>query len=262
MRGTHDEHASQAGAEGPPEAVAVPAFLTALALFPATLLWGVTRRVRTLESRLLDSRTRIVEAEDEARRRLERDLHEGVQQQLVGALLLVAVAERQLDRRPDDARGTIGEVGDRLRESMTDLRELLRGIRPPVLQDAGLVPAVESRLARLPVEVELHADESAAGRWPPVVEGAAYFVVTESVTNALKHAPGSRIAVRLTGGDGSLRAEVSDDGPGLAGAARTTGGLRGLRDRVESLHGNFEVCGAAGRGTVVRASFPVGEVPG
>jgi signal transduction histidine kinase len=246
------------GAPHPPDALFQPVFFLALALFPGTLLWGITERVRALESRLLESRARLVEAEDRARRQLERDLHDGVQQQLVGALLLVTIADRQVAGRPDAARTTIAEVGDRLRQSMEDLRELLRGIRPAVLDDAGLVPAIESRLARLPVEVQLEADERAAGRWPPAVESAAYFVVSEAVTNAMKHAPGSRVRVRLTAPDGALVAEVADDGPGLDGAGTGSGGLRGLRDRVESLRGRLEVCGRPGEGTVVRACFPAG----
>jgi signal transduction histidine kinase len=245
----------------PPERVFVPLFLISLALFPVALLVGITRRVRVLEARLVESRERLVNAEDVARRRLERDLHDGVQQQLVAALSLVALASRQAVRRPEQARATVEEVGDRLRGAMTELRELVRGLRPPVLEDAGLVSAIESRLGTLPAEVELHTDPEAKGRWAPAVEAAAYFVVTEAVTNALKHAPGSRVAVRLSGAGGRLQLEVADDGPGLPGTVTDGSGLRGLQDRVESLRGRFTVTGAAGSGTVVRATFPAEGVP-
>ncbi|WP_346619742.1 histidine kinase [Blastococcus montanus] len=245
-----------AGAPVPPEPVFVPLFLLALALFPVALLIGITRRVRSLEARLVESRERLVTAEDAARRALERDLHDGVQQQLVAALSLTALAARHLERSPEVAGATVSEVGERVRGAMTELRELVRGIRPPVLQDAGLVPAIESRLSSLPAAVELHTDPDAAARRPAAVEAAAYFVVTEAVTNALKHAPGSRVAVRITGVGGRLETVVADDGPGPGPGTSAGGGLRGLQDRVESLRGSFSVTGAPGTGTVVRATFP------
>lgn len=242
----------------PPERVFVPAFLLGLALFPVSLLVGITHRVRTLERGLQESRARLVEAEDTARRRLERDLHDGVQQQLVAALSLVALAERQLPDRPERARETVGEVGDRVQGAMTELRELVRGLRPPVLADAGLVAAVESRLTGLPARVELDLHGGPDQRCAPAVEAAAYFVVTEAVTNALKHAPGSRIAVRIGVDRDRLCLEVADDGPGPREDALAGSGLSGLRDRVESLHGTFTAGRGPAGGTVVRADFPAG----
>ncbi|CCG04703.1 sensor histidine kinase [Blastococcus saxobsidens] len=244
------------GAPIPPEVVFVPVFLLALALFPVALLVGITRRVRGLEARLVESRERLVTAEDAARRALERDLHDGVQQQLVAALSLTALAARHVERNPEVAGATVGEVGERVRGAMTELRELVRGIRPPVLQDAGLVPAIESRLSSLPAPVQLCTDADAVARRPAAVEAAAYFVVTEAVTNALKHAPCSRIAVRITGADDRLEVAVADDGPGPGAGTSAGGGLRGLQDRVESLRGTFSVTGGPGTGTVVRATFP------
>jgi signal transduction histidine kinase len=244
------------GAPTPPEAVFIPVFLLGLGLFPMALLWGITHRVRTLESHLVESRARLVQAEDTARRALERDLHDGVQQQLVAALSLVALADRQVTTRPDTARTTVAEAGDRLRDAMTELRELVRGLRPPVLADAGLVSAVESRLAGLPVDVELLAEAGSGARWAPAVEAAAYFVASEAVTNALKHAPGSRVVVRVGGVGTGLCLEVADDGPGLPEAPPVGRGLSGLRDRVESLGGTFTVGSVPGAGTVVRAEFP------
>ena len=176
----------------------------------------------------------------------------------MAALSLTALAARHVERSPEVAGATVGEVGERVRGAMTELRELVRDIRPPVLQDVGLVPAVESRLGSLPVAVQLHTDPDAAVRRPAAVEASAYFVVTEAVTNALKHAPGSRITVRISGAGDRLEVVVADDGPGPGPGAGTSagGGLRGLQDRVESLRGTFSVTGAPGAGTVVRAAFP------
>ncbi|MGY2128910.1 sensor histidine kinase [Blastococcus sp. SYSU DS0617] len=244
----------------PPERVFVPLFLVSLALFPVTLLIGITRRVRGLEARLVESRERLVNAEDAARRALERDLHDGVQQQLVAALSLVALASRQATSRPEEARATVGEVGERVHGAMTELRELVRGLRPPVLADAGLVAAVESRLVGLPARVELETRLGPEVRCAPAVEGAAYFVAAEAVTNALKHAPGSRVVVRIDLVDGDrLCLEVADDGPGLPDDEPSGHGLRGLRDRVESLRGTFTTGRAPGGGTVVRATLPAGR---
>jgi len=244
------------GATPPPDWLFAPLFLVALSLFPIALLTGITQRVRALERHLTESRARLVSAEDNARRLLERDIHDGVQQQLVAMLSLVELASHQAARDPGEARRTMDEVADQARTAIRDLRELVRGIRPPVLQDAGLVAALESGMAQLPVDVRLHAEDVAAARWAPEVESAAYFVVKESVTNALKHAPGSAVTVRLTGSGGALHVEVADAGPGFDGTPRSGHGLTGLRDRVESLGGVFTVRSAAATGTVVRATIP------
>lgn len=247
---------SLAGVAPPPEWFFAPLFLVALSLFPVALLAGITQRARSLERHLTESRARLVSAEDDARRLLERDIHDGVQQQLVAMLSLVELASHQATRDPEEASRTMGEVADQARTAITDLRELVRGIRPPVLQDAGLVAALQSRMARLPADVRLEADGAATLRWPPTVEAAAYFVVNEAVTNALKYAPGSQVAIRLADARGALEVEVTDDGPGFDGSAGSGHGLTGLRDRVESLDGVFAVHTAPGAGTVVRATFP------
>lgn len=240
----------------PPYALFDRVFLVALALFPVTLLVGVAHRTRNMEQELAASRTRLVEAEDRARREVERDLHDGVQQQLVAILSLTELAARQTTRDPHEASRTLEDVRRQAQVAIADLRELVHGIRPPVLEDSGVAAALESRLASLPVEVSLQVEAGHDLRWPPETEAAAYFVVCEAVTNALKHAPGSRVHVALSSVEGSLRVAVADDGPGLRGADSQGRGLEGLRDRVESLGGVFEVQGTSGRGTVVRASFP------
>ncbi|MHA6667426.1 sensor histidine kinase [Homoserinimonas sp. A447] len=240
---------------GVPDAVIIPVFFTALSLFPVALLVGITQRVRALERRLVDSRARLVQAEDVARRTLERDIHDGVQQQLVAILSLTELAHIQLGHDPVKASETITEVGGQARTAIGDLRELVRGIRPPVLADSGLVAALESRLARLPADVRIDASGVETRRWAPGVESAAYFLVNEAVTNSLKHAAGSRILVQLRAVADDLLVQVSDDGPGAGAGAAASSGLTGLRDRVESMGGRFIIDGDPS-GTRVQALFP------
>lgn len=239
-------------------AVSVPLFLLALALFPVVLLIGISRRSRRLASDLAASRARLAAAEDEVRRSIERDLHDGVQQQLMALLSLTELAGRQLQRDPARAGDTLADVRSQTRDTIEDLRELVSGIRPPVLADSGVAAALESRLARLPDNVEVDADAARDMRWPPGIEAAAYFVACEGVTNALKHAPGARVRVTLEGDADQLVVQVRDDGPGIGDGANGTG-LAGLRDRVASWGGDLVVGTVASGGTVVRARLPVGE---
>jgi len=244
--------------------VSVPIFLLGLGLFPLVLLMGISGQVRRLAVDLAGSRARLAAAEDEARRSIERDLHDGVQQQLMALLSLAELASRQLRRDPEQAAVTLADVRSQAREAVAELRELVSGIRPPVLADSGVAAALESRLFRLPENVEVDADGTHGLRWPPGIEAAAYFVVCEAVTNALKHAPDAHVRVTLGGGPDQLLVEVRDDGPGIGPSAAATGpagsGLAGLRDRVDSWGGTFEVATVTGCGTLVRARFPVQEV--
>lgn len=242
---------------GVPDAIVIPMFFTALSLFPVALLVGITQRVRALERHLVESRARLVEAEDVARHALERDIHDGVQQQLVAILSLTELSRHQLRHDPMTASETMSEVGDQARTAIGDLRELVRGVRPPVLADSGLVAALETRLTRLPADVHIDATGIETRRWPSSVESAAYFLVNEAVTNSLKHAPGARILVQLSAVGDDLLVEINDNGPGAGpgvGAA-VDSGLTGLRDRVESMGGRFAVDGGP-TGTQVRAVFP------
>ena len=150
-------------------------------------------------------------------------------------------------------------MADQARTAITELRELVRGIRPPVLQDAGLVAALETQLASLPVDVRLESRGASGRRWPPTVEAAAYFMVKEAVTNAVKHAPGATLTIVLASAEEDLAVEVRDDGPGVGESAHTGRGLTGLRDRVESLGGVFTVEQGAGGGRV-QARIPGREV--
>jgi signal transduction histidine kinase len=188
-------------------------------------------------------------------RRIERDLHDGAQARLVALSLLLGRTEERLADRPDEAemvRRARGEAS----AAIGELRDLARGIAPPVLADRGLAAAVEAlgRRAVTPVTV----DATELGQRPlPVVETAAYFVVAESLTNVAKHAAGAAAHVRLVEEDGRLVIEIADQGPG--GADANGGGLTGLRHRVEALDGELTVTSAAGAGTTIRAELPCGR---
>lgn len=204
---------------------------------------------------LTRSRARLVQAEQTVRRQVERDLHDGVQQQLVALLARLAVARRLAG--PD---GPVVEVLDAARslaaDTLQDLRHLVTGIHPALLDDQGLVAAVAARADLLPVDVVLDADPRVSGaRWPAEVERAAYFVVSEALANVSKHSgsPRARVVLSLTGDDG-LRVAVADEGCGTATYAGS--GLVGLRDRVETLGGSFVLQSLPGVGTTVVAELP------
>jgi len=239
--------------------ISVPLFLLALALFPVVLLLGISRQSRQLAHDLTASRARLAAAEDQARRSIERDLHDGVQQQLMAMLSLTELADRQLQRDSALAHVTLAEVRGQVRDTIEDLRELVSGIRPPVLADSGVAAALETRLARLPEGVEVDADAVRDMRWPAGIEAAGYFVACEGITNALKHAPGASVRVTILGDSSQLIVEVRDNGPGIGDLSNGTG-LAGLRDRVDSWGGTFEVHAVAPRGTLILARLPVGHI--
>jgi signal transduction histidine kinase len=207
---------------------------------------------------LRSSRQRMVEAADAERRRLERNLHDGAQQRLIVVLLGLRGLERRVADDPELA-ALVAAARAELEGALEDLRELARGLHPPLLAQRGLAAAVRAGAARssLPIDLELELDEAL----PPAVEAAAYYVCAEAVTNAVKHARASRAAIRIVHAGGVLSVEVRDDGVGGAcvegeGEGEASG-LGGLKDRVEALGGRFEVESPAGRGTVLRAGFPV-----
>jgi signal transduction histidine kinase len=195
---------------------------------------------------LTNSRARIVAASDEARRRIERDLHDGVQQSLVALVLRLRAA----------AIGTDSEVAGVAADLMTvvdELRELSRGIHPAVLSDSGLRPALRAlgRRSHVPLRVDVKFD----GRLPLAVEVGAYYVVSEMLTNAVKHAGASAVDVEADADDGVLTLRVRDDGTGGANPERGTG-LLGLKDRIEALGGTFDVHSPMGEGTIVTVRIP------
>jgi signal transduction histidine kinase len=205
------------------------------------------------------SRARIVRAGDEARRKLERNLHDGAQQRLVSVSIGLRLVLAKLPDGADDARGMLAAASDELTLAIEELRELARGIHPAVLTEQGLGVALEVLAERAPMKVTV-ANELEE-RLPPPVEAAAYYVVAESLTNCAKYAQASAVEVRVSRRDGLARVEVQDDGVGGADVSGGSG-LRGLADRVEALDGRLGVESAASEGTRVWAEIPVAsEVP-
>ncbi len=202
------------------------------------------------------SRARLVEASETERRRLERDLHDGAQQRLVGLALDVRRARARVDSDADPALvAALEDAATDVTLAIDELRELARGIHPSILTEGGLGPALESLATRSRTPVEL-AEDLAGARFPPAVEGTAYFVVAEGLTNATRSSSASVIHVHASRSDGILRVEVADDGAGGADPARGTG-LRGLDDRVRAIGGTLHIESHAGAGTRLVAELPV-----
>jgi signal transduction histidine kinase len=226
----------------------------ALAIRNSQLSAELTDRLEELAA----SRARLVQAEEAGRRRLERDLHDGVQQELVGVLARLGLARNQLRRDRELAETTLREAQVDAQRVLESLQELARGIHPAILTDRGLVEAVEERATRMTVPVEVHANGLGQGaRFALELEGAAYFFVSEGLANILKHAAARRVHVRFHYESGQLVIEVEDDGRGFEPAGVKLSGLRGLEDRIEALGGRVEVASHPGRGTKVRAYLPV-----
>jgi signal transduction histidine kinase len=202
------------------------------------------------------SRARIVQAGDAARRRLERNLHDGAQQRLVTLSLSLRLALSKLQEDPAAAQELIETSASELALALEDLRELARGLHPAILSDRGLGAALEALVARAPLPVEVH--EVPPERLPPPVEAAAYYVVAETLTNVAKYAKAETAHVTVTRRNGFAIVEVDDDGIGGADVSRGSG-LRGLADRVEALNGRLLLTSDPGRGTHVRAEIPCGS---
>ena len=238
------------------ELQARPEFVDAAAA-GAVLALDNERLKADLNARLQDlraSRRRIVEATVEARRRLERDLHDGAQQRLVSMSLDLQLLRGRLAGEPalellDSAIATLGEA-------QTELRELARGIHPPMLADRGLAPALDALAERSTVPVEL--DVRLNGRLPKQVETAGYFVVAEALTNVVKYARATHARLTVSDAGGVLWLEVGDDGVGGADPANGSG-LSGLSDRVAALDGELVVDSPVGNGTRVTARIPASE---
>jgi signal transduction histidine kinase len=211
--------------------------------------------LRAKVEELRGSRARLVEVGLRQRRRLERDLHDGAQQRLVSLALLLRLARENLDSTPAETGRLLDRSREELEEALNELRELARGIHPAVLSDRGLGAAVETLAHRAPLPVEV--GELPAARLPEYVELAAYFVVSESLTNVAKYASATQATVAVTQRNGRLIVEVSDDGVGGADIGQGTG-LRGLEDRLAAIDGRLDVDSEPGLGTTVRASIPLG----
>jgi signal transduction histidine kinase len=207
-------------------------------------------RVRLEE--LAASRARIVQATYDARRRLERDLHDGAQQRLVALALSLRMA-RVTVAGNEAAEQALDAAQQDLQTALAELRELARGIHPAVLTERGLEPALRALADRAPVPVDV--ETRLPERLPPRIEAAAYFVVSEALANVAKHAPAASANVIVARRNGEVVVRIDDDGPGGADPANGSG-LSGLRDRVEALDGRLEVLTTPGAGTTVMAGFP------
>ncbi|HET6986333.1 MAG TPA: GAF domain-containing protein, partial [Kribbella sp.] len=216
----------------------------------------VATAIANAESRaqLTASRARVVAAGDEMRRRLERDLHDGAQQRLVSLALELRVAQSGVPAYLPMLRSDIGQAADDLTEVVDELREIARGIHPAILVESGLGPALRTLTRRSAVPVDLKVGTQS--RYPPPLEVATYYVVSEALTNMAKHAGASRAEVSLEERADALRLSVRDDGAGGA-EPRGGSGLVGLQDRVESLGGSILVISPVGHGTAIYVSLPL-----
>jgi signal transduction histidine kinase len=210
-----------------------------------------------LRARLKDvreSRSRLVTATDAERRRIERNLHDGAQQTLIGLRLAVRLARNRAGGDPQALDALLAEIDDELQGAVEELRTLARGVHPAILSDEGLEPALAAlaRRAAIPTQISCHC----ARRLPTHVETAAYYVAAEALTNVVKHADATRVRIDVSLAGERAVIEVFDDGRG--GADPQGSGLRGLRDRVEALDGQFHIDSPPGLGTTLIAEIPLG----
>jgi signal transduction histidine kinase len=237
--------------------------------FPATTEAQIARFTELVATAILTSaetraelaasRTRVVTAADEVRRRLGRDLHDGAQQLLVSLALGLRVAQETVPTELSELRDQLSDAVDRLGEALQQLRELSQGLYPVMLSDGGLGPALRSLARHCAIPVELHADT--LSRYERQLEVSAYYVVSEALTNAIKHARATRVAVTVDERDGVVQLCIGDDGVGGADMGRGSG-LIGLRDRVEALGGRIDVTSPVGHGTMIEVSLPIAQQDG
>jgi signal transduction histidine kinase len=238
------------GLEGEPELLEGVAAAAAIALENGRLHAELRARLEELKG----SRARIVEAGDSERRRLERNLHDGAQQRLVGVALQLQMLKSRIRADPELAEELALAATDELGQSLQELRELARGLHPAVLEH-GLDSALHSLASRAAVPTEV--EYAGPPRPPETIALAAYFVASEALANVAKYAQATAVAVRVSEADGAMTIEIADDGVGGADDSRGSG-LRGLADRVEALDGTLHVTSSPGEGTVVTAELPCG----
>jgi signal transduction histidine kinase len=202
------------------------------------------------------SRVRIVATADETRRRIERDLHDGAQQRLVSLALQLRAAQTAVPPELHDLDDELDGVATGLAGVLEELRETARGIHPAILSEGGLGPALRTlaRRSAVLVRLDLHVER----RLPEPIEVGAYYVVSEALTNAAKHAQAAAVDVRIEAVEGRLRISVRDDGVGGAEFGRGSG-LVGLKDRVEALGGSISVSSAPDAGTALNVELPLGD---
>jgi signal transduction histidine kinase len=209
-----------------------------------------------MREELAASRARVIAATDHARRRLERDLHDGAQQRLVTLAVALRRAEAKIPAGLEAVRADVARVADGLATAVEELHELSRGIHPSILTEGGLSPALKALGRRSAVRVKL--DVGFERRLPDHVEVAAYYTVSEALTNAAKHASAMRVWVSLRLERGALLLTIRDDGVGGADASRGSG-LIGLTDRIQALGGTFQIESPRGSGTSIDVQIPIGE---
>ncbi|WP_067468832.1 sensor histidine kinase [Actinomadura macra] len=223
----------------------------------AEVLLGPTRRSSLTErvEQLTETRAEALEAHGAELRRIERDLHDGTQAQLVAAALRLGLADRRFDAEPDAARTLFLEAREGVEEALTQLRTVIRGIYPPILSDRGLAGALRALAAGRPIPVEMDLTDARA---PAAVEAAAYFVVAEALTNVAKHSGAARAWVTVRRDGALLSIVVRDDGKGGADAGRGSG-LAGIRRRVAALDGVTRIDSPDGGGTTLEVALPCGS---
>ena len=241
-------------------AIVIAASLPAGVAIVVFLVRDAYNRLVTQSAELVESRTRIVQVADAARRSLERDLHDGAQQRLLAMSVTIERTRKELlAGRPEGATALLGQLAADNREVLLELRELARGIYPPLLAERGLVAALQSTARRAPVPVTL--DVTDFERPSQQVEAAAYFCILEALTNAAKHAGASEVLVTVRGLP-HLSFSVADDGSGFDPARVEAGGLLGMEARLAAAGGTLALETAPGRGTTVRGEFPPLDVAG
>jgi signal transduction histidine kinase len=220
---------------------------------------GLTGQLKQRMAELRASRKRVVEAADSERRRLERNIHDGAQQQLVALSVMARLAETTVDSDKESARAMVVQAQADATEALENLRDLARGIYPPLLAEQGLAAALEAQASRSPFPVTVEAE--GRGRYPQEAEAAVYFCVLEALQNSAKYANASRAAVHLAGPagpGGALEFSVTDDGTGFdPGSAGYGTGLQGMADRMAALGGDLQVLSEPGHGTTVTGRLPV-----
>jgi len=216
---------------------------------------ALTAELRATIDELRASRRRLVEAQDAERRKIERNLHDGAQQQLIALTIHLALLEESA-ANPAAVRELASAVKEGVRAALDDLRDLARGIYPPLLADQGLVPALQAQALKASLPVEIDAD--GIGRYPQDAEAAVYFCTLEALQNVTKYANASHATVGLSCSDGSLEFTVTDDGTGFDTANTGHGtGLHGMADRLAALGGALHVRSQPGRGTILSGRLPL-----
>jgi signal transduction histidine kinase len=228
---------------------------------------GLVMRNVTLTEQLLDnieqlraSRQRLVAAQDEERRKLERNLHDGAQQQIVALTVKLRLLGQLVDRDAEQAKSMAAQLQSDATDALEELRDLARGIYPPLLADQGLVAALQSQARKSVVPVAIEAD--GVGRYSRETEAAVYFSCLEALQNVAKYANASLVTLRLSDGDHRLTFEVTDDGVGFDERQTSFGtGLQGITDRLSAVGGDVVVRSTPGAGTSVTGHLPVADEP-